>query len=140
MFSEAARTIRIARCNLLLCSLKNEVSERIRFFSDEKIFTDAKINRRNNQWLDYNSEDIPIVARTKFLANVHVLGIVSSESDIMPPHSIMPSLSLKKEELSQKKFVRSDGCSEDECREWKVWRPEGHMFFSRMVYQLIRVI
>jgi len=85
--------------------LKNEVSERIRFFSDEKIFTDAKINRRNNQWLDYNSEDIPIVARTKFLANVHMLGIVSSESDIMPPHSIMSSLSLKKEELSQKKFL-----------------------------------
>ena len=50
MLSEAARTNRVARCNLLLCSLKNEASGRIRFFSDEKIFTvDAKINRRNDR-------------------------------------------------------------------------------------------
>jgi len=43
--SEAARTSRVARCNLLLCSLKNVASGRIKFFSDEKIFiVDAKIN------------------------------------------------------------------------------------------------
>ncbi|KYM77918.1 hypothetical protein ALC53_11606, partial [Atta colombica] len=34
--SEAARTSRVARCNLLLCSLKNKASGRIRFFSNEK--------------------------------------------------------------------------------------------------------
>ncbi|KYM97904.1 hypothetical protein ALC62_11250 [Cyphomyrmex costatus] len=54
MLSEAARTRRVARCNLLLCSLKNEASGRIRFFSDEEIFTvDAKINRRNDRRLAY---------------------------------------------------------------------------------------
>jgi len=67
MLSEAARTNRIARCNLLLCSLKNEASERIRFFSDEKIFTvDAKINRRNDQWLAYNSEDSLLLLERNF--------------------------------------------------------------------------
>ncbi|KYM81202.1 hypothetical protein ALC53_08273, partial [Atta colombica] len=36
MLFKAARTSRVTRCNLLLYSLKNEASERIRFFSDEK--------------------------------------------------------------------------------------------------------
>ncbi|EFN62830.1 hypothetical protein EAG_00300, partial [Camponotus floridanus] len=87
ILSEAARTKRVARCNLLLCSLKNEASGRIRFFSDEKIFTvDAKINRRNDRWLAHDPEDVPVIARTKCPANVHVLGVVSSEGDVMPPH------------------------------------------------------
>jgi len=73
---EAARTKRVARCNLLLCSLKNEASGQIRFFSDEKIFTvDAKINRRNDCWLAHDPEDVPIVARIKGPANVHVLSV-----------------------------------------------------------------
>ncbi|KAG8235295.1 hypothetical protein J437_LFUL014933 [Ladona fulva] len=29
-------------------------------------------------------KDVPIVAKTKFPANVHVLGVVSSEGDVMP--------------------------------------------------------
>jgi len=53
-------------------------------FSDKKIFTiNAKINRKSDRWLAYNPED---VARTKFPANVHVLGVVSSEDDVMPSH------------------------------------------------------
>jgi len=64
--------------------LKNEVSGRIRFFADEKFFTvDAKINRRNDQWLAYNPEDVSFVAKTKF--PVYVLGM-SNESDVMPLH------------------------------------------------------
>ncbi|CAK9829643.1 Transposable element Tcb1 transposase [Anthophora retusa] len=87
MLSEAARTKRVERCNLLLCSLRNNAAGRLRFFSDEKIFTvDAKINRRNDRWLAHDPEDIPIVSRTKFPANVHVLSVVSSEGDVMPPH------------------------------------------------------
>jgi len=31
--------------------------------------------------MTYNPEDIPVVARTKFLANVHVLGVVSSKGN-----------------------------------------------------------
>jgi len=47
---------------------------------------DAKINRRNDRWLTHDPEDVPIIARTKCPANVHVLGVVSSEGDVMPPH------------------------------------------------------
>ncbi|EFN83666.1 hypothetical protein EAI_05198, partial [Harpegnathos saltator] len=71
MLSEADRTKRVERCDLLLCSLRNNATGRLRFFSDEKIFTvDAKINRRNNRWLAHDPEDVPIVSRTKFPANV----------------------------------------------------------------------
>jgi len=42
---------------------------------------DAKINRRNNRWLAHDLENVPIIARTKCPANVHVLVVVSSESD-----------------------------------------------------------
>jgi hypothetical protein len=59
----------------------------LRFFSDEKIFTvDAKINSRNDSWLAQDPKDVPIVSRTKFPASIHVLGVVSSEGDVMPPH------------------------------------------------------
>ena len=34
------------------------------------------------EWLAY--EDVPVVARTKFPANVHMLTVVSSEGDVMP--------------------------------------------------------
>lgn len=87
MLSEAARTKRVERYNLLLCSLRNNAVGRLRFFSDEKIVTvDAKINQRNDRWLAHDPEDVPIVFRTKFPANVRVLSVVSSEVDAMPPH------------------------------------------------------
>ena len=43
-----------------------------------------------------NSENIPIVIRMKFSASVHVLGVVSSEGDVMPLHFF------KKEEIVTK--------------------------------------
>jgi len=46
----------------------------------------TKINRRNNCWFVYDPEDVPIIARTKCPTNVHVLGVVSSKDDVMPPH------------------------------------------------------
>lgn len=80
MLSESAKMNRVARCNLFLCSLKNKAAERIKFFSDEKIFSvDAKANRRNDRWLAHDPEDVPIIARTKFPASVHVLDVVSSK-------------------------------------------------------------
>lgn len=98
MLSEDARSKRIARCHLLLSSLKNEAAGRIRFFSDEKIFTvDAKVNRRNDRWLAYDPEEVPIVARTKSPANVHVLCVVSSEGDVMPPHFFEKGQNVTKE-------------------------------------------
>ena len=98
MLSEDAKMKRVARCNLLLCSLKNEAAGRLKFFSDEKIFTvDAKVNRRNDRWLAHDSEDVPVVARTKFPASVHVLGVVSSDGDIMPPHFFKKDENITKE-------------------------------------------
>jgi len=43
-------------------------------------------HRRNDDWLAHDPKDVPIIARTKCLANVHVLGVVSSEDDVMPLH------------------------------------------------------
>ncbi|XP_032687204.1 uncharacterized protein LOC116851661 [Odontomachus brunneus] len=98
MLSEAAKMNRVARCNLLLCSLKNEAAGRIRFFSDEKIFSvDAKVNRRNDRWLARDPEDVPIIARTKFPVSVHVLGVVSSEGHVMPPHFFQKKETVTKE-------------------------------------------
>jgi len=42
---------------------------------------------------------VPIVVRTKFPANVHVLGVVSSESNVMPPNFF------KKKEIVTKKCI-----------------------------------
>ena len=48
--TEAVKTKRVERCHFLLTSLKHAAARRIRFFSDEKIFTvDAKVNRRNDR-------------------------------------------------------------------------------------------
>jgi len=53
---------------------------------NNSIFCISEINRRNDRWLAHNPEDVPIIARTKCPANVHVLGVVSSKGDVMPPH------------------------------------------------------
>jgi len=45
---------------------------------------DVKINRKNDRWLAH--EDISIIAGIKCPANVQVLGVVSSEDDVIPPH------------------------------------------------------
>ncbi len=77
---------RVAKCALLLASLKHAAS-RVQFFSDEKIFCiDQKVNRLNDQWLAKDPEDIPVIGRRKYPASAHVLLIVSSKGDVMPPH------------------------------------------------------
>lgn len=98
MLTEATKIKRIARCKLLLSSLKHEASGRIKFFSDEKIFTiDAKVNRKNDRWLAHDPSDVPVVGRTKFPASVHVLSVVSSEGDIMPPYFFLKGQKITKE-------------------------------------------
>jgi len=87
MLSAKNKLDRVIRCKQLLNELKNDAAGRLRFFSDEKIFTvDEKINRQNDRWLAVCPEDVPIAQRTKFAANCHVLGVVSNEGDVMPPH------------------------------------------------------
>lgn len=83
---------------MLLCSLKHEAASRIRFSFDEKIFTvDAKVNRRNDRWLAHNPEDVPVMDKTKFPANIHVLSVVSSESNVMSPHFFQKGETVTKE-------------------------------------------
>ena len=43
-------------------------------------------------WIATNNRDVPRVMKTKFPATVMVFGMVSSESDIMPPHIFEVSL------------------------------------------------
>lgn len=87
LLTDAIKERRLAKCMLLLSSMKHETAGHLRFFSDEKIFTvDAKTNRRNDRFLAQDPEDVPIVCRTKYPASVHVLLVVSSEGDVMPPH------------------------------------------------------
>lgn len=75
--SEAAKIKQVERCELLLCTLKNNAIRGLRFFSDEKMFTvNAKINRRNDTGLAHDPEDVSIVAKPKFPANVHLLGVI----------------------------------------------------------------
>jgi len=44
----------------------------------------------------HNPEDVPL-ARTKYPANVHVLSVVSSEDDVMPPHLFKNKETITKE-------------------------------------------
>ena len=85
--NDDARAKRLARCELLICSLKHDAAGRLRFFSDEKMFVvDPKINRKNDRWLAEDPEEVPVIGKSKCPASVHVLGVVSSEGDVMPPH------------------------------------------------------
>lgn len=60
--------------------VKNKSSSRLRFSSEEKIFfVDVNINCRNDSWLSQDFEDVLVVVKTKFLAIVYVLGVISSE-------------------------------------------------------------
>lgn len=36
--------------------------------------------------LVHDSENVPVIARAKFPANIHEIGVVSSEEDAIPPH------------------------------------------------------
>ncbi len=56
------------------------------------------MNCRNNRWLCSDLTEVPIVMATRFPANVMVLGIVSNEGDVMPPHIIPKGLRVNTEE------------------------------------------
>ncbi|UYV68766.1 hypothetical protein LAZ67_6000748 [Cordylochernes scorpioides] len=63
------------------------VKEKIDGNPDEKNFdVDQKVNPRNDRWICKDSSEIPVVMHTKFPASVMVLGVISSEGDVMPPH------------------------------------------------------
>ena len=86
--SEATKLRRLEKAKKLLNRLKKPPTPNILiFFSDEKNFQqDQVVNSRNNRWLCDDPEEVPIVMKTKFPATVMVLGVVSNEGDVMPPH------------------------------------------------------
>ena len=79
---------RLDKAKKLLNKVKHpEKDNLLKFFSDEKNFDqDQKINRRNDRWLCKDPDEVPRIMHTKFPATIMVLGVVSSEGDVMPPH------------------------------------------------------
>ncbi len=43
-------------------------------------------NHQNKRWICQDAGDVPMVLKTKYLAGVLVLGVVSSEDHVMPSH------------------------------------------------------
>lgn len=86
--SEKTKENRVIRAKRLFNKLKHlEQPGLLWFFSDEKHFVqDLEVNQRNDRWLCKTSEEVPTVMHTKFPASVMVLGVVSSEGDVKPPH------------------------------------------------------
>jgi hypothetical protein len=98
--NEATKERRLAKAKLLLNRLKKPATNgQLIFFSDEKNFSqDQKINRKNNRWLCADVSEVPIVMSTKFPATVMVLGVVSNEGDVMPPHFFEKGLKINAQE------------------------------------------
>lgn len=85
--SQITKENRLIRSKRLLNKHINSAKEDvIWFFSDEKNFDqDQKVNKKNDRWLCNNSSEVP-ATHTKFPATVMVLGILSNEGHVMPPH------------------------------------------------------
>ncbi|UYV65933.1 hypothetical protein LAZ67_3005915 [Cordylochernes scorpioides] len=87
LLTENMKNNRKGKAAALLNNLKHDSFGMLRFFSDEKNFdVDQKVNPRNDRWICKDPLEIPVVMHTKFPASVMVLGVISSEGDVMPPH------------------------------------------------------
>ncbi|UYV77188.1 hypothetical protein LAZ67_15000036 [Cordylochernes scorpioides] len=87
LLTENMENNRKGKAAALLNNLKHDSFGMLRFFSDEKNFdVDQKVNPRNDRWICKDPSEIPVVMHTKFPASVMVLGVISSEGDVMPPH------------------------------------------------------
>ncbi|UYV66188.1 hypothetical protein LAZ67_4000655 [Cordylochernes scorpioides] len=87
LLTENMKNNRKGKAAALLNNLKHDSFGMLRFFSDEKNFdVDQKVNPRNDHWICKDPSEIPVVMHTKFPASVMVLGVISSEGDVMPPH------------------------------------------------------
>ncbi|UYV73144.1 PTPRD [Cordylochernes scorpioides] len=87
LLTENMKNNRKGKAATLLNNLKHDSFGMLRFFSDEKNFdVDQKVNPRNDLWICKDPSEIPVVMHMKFPASVMVLGVISSEGDVMPPH------------------------------------------------------
>ena len=76
---------RLIKGTSLLNELKHGLSVHVRFFSDEKKFIQDKLhNRQNDRFITNDPEEVSIVMSTKFPTSVTVLGVVSTDGDVMP--------------------------------------------------------
>ncbi|QQP39118.1 Transposable element tcb2 transposase [Caligus rogercresseyi] len=97
LLTDKMKATREAKCRKILISLKN-TGGHLRFFCDENIFTlDKKRNRQNDRWICREASEVPMVFRTKNPAAVMVLGVISSEGHVMPPHFFEPKQKVNQE-------------------------------------------
>lgn len=86
LLTEDLKARRKTRAENLINDLKHFSAGMLRFFSDEKNFIQDKVvNRQNDRYLAESPEDVPIAMHSKYPAHIMVLGVVSSEGDVMPP-------------------------------------------------------
>ena len=77
---------RLVRAKRLLNKLKHQKAATLWSFFHEKNFDqDQKVNPRNDRWLCRDPSELPTVMHTKFPATVMVVGVVSSEGDVILP-------------------------------------------------------
>ena len=68
------------------------------FFSDEKnVCQDQIVNSQNNCWLALSPQDIPKVMKSKYPVQIMMFGVVTSNSDVMPPIIFPHGLTLNTE-------------------------------------------
>ena len=114
----------------LLNELKHGLSGHVRFFSDEKKFIQDKLhNQQNDCFITDNPEEVPIVMSTKFPTSVMVLGVVSSDGDVMPPSFLRASGWLLTTTSRSWKLWSSPG--------WLEWAARGCMSFNKTLHQHI---
>ena len=95
LLTQVQKERRKLKASALIDDLKHTSSGMLRFFSDEKIFVqDMKPNQQNNRWLSASPEEVPIVMHSKYPVHVMVLGVVSSDGDVMEPVLIPDGLYL----------------------------------------------
>ncbi|QQP37031.1 Transposable element tcb2 transposase [Caligus rogercresseyi] len=87
ILTEGTRESRRVKAAALLNNLKHETAALLRSFSDEIFFSqDQNSNRQNDRWICQNVDEVHVVKHTKFPSSVMVLGVISSEGYVMPPH------------------------------------------------------
>jgi hypothetical protein len=84
--SEATKVRRVEKAKKLLVKIKHPSAlNQLIFFSDDR-------------WLCSNPSEVPIVMSIKFPFTVMVLGVVSNEGDVMPPHFFPKGLKINMDE------------------------------------------
>ncbi|QQP39549.1 Transposable element tcb2 transposase [Caligus rogercresseyi] len=76
LLTDKMKATREARCRKILSSL---------------------LNRQNGRWICREASEVPMVFRTKNPAAVMVLGVISSEGHVMPPHFFDPKQKVNQE-------------------------------------------